>query len=91
MSVEHGLLQRGQLSFRPRSLGSVGGKMSTAISQVLVPLEPYFYARSIVRIALKRLTKKCSSSNEFNRDIVILILPPQALVNQIAGFQSTMF
>ena len=32
--------------------------MSIAISQVLASLEPCFYARSIVRMAVKRLTKK---------------------------------
>ena len=44
-----------------------GCKMSIAISQVLASLEPCFYARSIVRMALRRLTeKKHSSRDEFN-------------------------
>ena len=32
--------------------------MGTAFSQVLASLEPCFYARSILRMALKRLTEK---------------------------------
>ena len=52
-----------------------GGKMGLAISPVLVTLEPYVYARTIVRMALRRLTEKHSSSDKFNREIVILILP----------------
>ena len=51
--------------------------MGTAISQVLASLEPCFYARSIVRMALKRLTEKHSSSDEFSQEIVFLILPQQ--------------
>ena len=34
------------------------GKVGIAISQVLASLEPCFYARSIVRMALRRLTEK---------------------------------
>ena len=45
--------------------------MGTAISQVLASLEPCFHARSIVR----RLTEKHASSDEFDREIVIHILP----------------
>ena len=54
--------------------------MSIAISQVLASLEPCLYARSIVRRALKRLIGKHSSTDEFNRKIAVLILPPQTLV-----------
>ena len=36
------------------------GKMGIAISQVLASLEPCSYARSIVRMALRRLTEKKS-------------------------------
>ena len=61
--------------------------MSIAVSHVLAPLKPCFQARPIVRMALRRLTeKKHSSSDEFNQEIVILILPhgypfyPQTLV-----------
>ena len=32
--------------------------MGTAISQVLASLEPCFYAKSIVRVALRRLSEK---------------------------------
>ena len=48
-------------------------KMGIAIAQVLASssLEPCFYARLIVRIALRRLTEKHSSSDKFNREIVI--------------------
>ena len=49
--------------------------MGIAISQVLATLEPCFYARFIVKMALRRLTEKHSSSDEFNREIVVLILP----------------
>ena len=52
-----------------------GSKMGIAISQVLAFLEPCFHARSSVRMALRRLMKKHSSGDEFNREIVILILP----------------
>ena len=48
--------------------------MGIAISQVVLSLEPCFYARSIVRMVVRRLMKKHSSSNELNREIVILIL-----------------
>ena len=48
--------------------------MGIAISQVLASFEPRFYAWSIVGMAPRRL-KKHSSSDEFNREIVILILP----------------
>ena len=48
--------------------------MGITISQVLASLELYFYTRSVVRMALRRLTEKCSSSDEFNREIVTLIL-----------------
>ena len=48
--------------------------MGIAISQLLASLEPCFYARTIFRIALRRLTEKHSSSDEFNREIVILTL-----------------
>ena len=47
--------------------------MGTPTCQVLASLEP-FYVQSIVRMALRRL-KKHSSSDEFNRETVILILP----------------
>ena len=49
--------------------------MSIAISQLLASMGPCFYVPSIVRMAIKRLTEKYSSSEEFNRKIVILILP----------------
>ena len=49
--------------------------MGITISQVLASLEPCFYTRSVVRIALTRLTEKNSSSDEFHREIVLLILP----------------
>ena len=38
--------------------------MGIAITQVLASLEPCFYAQSIVRMALRRLTEKHSSSDE---------------------------
>ena len=48
--------------------------MGIAISRVR---EALFYAQSIVRMALRRLTKKNSSGDEFNQEIVILILPQE--------------
>ena len=49
--------------------------MGMAISQGLASMELCFHALSIVRMALRRLTEKHSSSDEFYREIVILILP----------------
>ena len=49
--------------------------MGIAIFEVLASLEPCFYALFIVRMALRRLTEKLSSSDEFNRKMVVLILP----------------
>ena len=54
--------------------------MGIAIFQILASLEPCCYARSIVRMALGRLTEKHSSSDELNGEIVILILPPHTLL-----------
>ena len=55
-----------------------------AIFQVLASLEPCFYVRSSVRMALRGLTEK-----QFNREIVILILPPQTLLSMAEkGFKS---
>ena len=54
--------------------GYPSGKMGMAVSQVLASLEPCFYARSVIRIALKRLTEEISSSDKLNREIVMLIL-----------------
>ena len=54
--------------------------MGIAISEVLASLELRFYARSIVRMVLRRLTeKKHSFSDELNVEIVTLILHPQTL------------
>ena len=39
-------------------MGYPWGKIDIAISQVLASFEPYFYARCIVRMALKGLTGK---------------------------------
>ena len=45
-------------------------EMGVTIFEALASLEFYFYARSIVRMALRRLTEKeHSSSNDFNREI----------------------
>ena len=52
--------------------------MGIAIYQILASLEP---ARSIVRMTPRRLTEKHSSSDEFNRELVILILPLQTLLH----------
>ena len=66
----------------PIGVSVCGGKMGITISQALTSLEPCFYARSIVKMALIRiLTEKHSSDDEFNREIVILILTPQTLHN----------
>ena len=55
-------------------MGTPGGKMSVAISQVPASLESCFYARFIVRMALRRLTeKKHSSIDEFNRELAMSI------------------
>ena len=55
-------------------MGTPGVKMGLDISQVFASLEPCFYVRSIIRTALKRLPEKHFSSDEFNREIVTLIL-----------------
>ena len=65
--------------------------MGVAISQVLASLEPCFYVRSIVRMVLRRSTeKKHSSSDKFNREIVILISPQGYLfyLHRPCSFQS---
>ena len=49
------------MEIRPRGRvcgGGRGGGMGIAISQVLASLGPYFFMRSIVRMALRRLTEK---------------------------------
>ena len=46
--------------------------MGIATSRYLHPLSPVFYARSIVMMALRRLTE---NDDEFKREIVLLILP----------------
>ena len=63
------------------------GKMGIAISQVFASLEPCFHARFLVRMAIRRLTKKRSSGDEFNRKISythltprVASLPPKTLV-----------
>ena len=42
--------------------------MGIAISQIFASLEPCFYARSTVRMALRKLAEKHSSSDEFKRE-----------------------
>ena len=55
-------------------MGTPGVKSVWLISQVPTSLEPCFYARSIVRMALRRLTEKHFSSDESNREMVFPIL-----------------
>ena len=48
-----------------RQAGYHWAKMDIAVSQVFASFTPCFYARSIIRMALRRLTeKKHSCSNE---------------------------
>ena len=49
--------------------------MGMAISQIFTSLEPCFCVQSIVRMTIRRLILKKHSLDEFNREIVIPILP----------------
>ena len=51
------------------------GKMGIALFQVPTSFDPYFYARSIVSMVSRRLTKNHSSDGEFNREVVIFFYP----------------